>query len=450
MSSAQAKISYDMSIDEKMNLLEIEQLKEPGSIPLKISSISSLPVTSFNELRSKIENKELLLNKFSTSYSSDHFKFFANTEQIRFGNILTMSLAIVPIVTLLLAVVYSFWWLMLVLVLPFLFSTLKSLYIDVILQAAFNSEKTFCFLYNSKLISLATPDFESVYWNDKSNNKTENSVAKESPQKVAFTEKKKTIRGILETREKYLAEEKPFVVVDLGTRKASMKPSDVQFVAMIMAFAWKHAGMSEEAALEYSVLTFVLKNDGTEKEKADADSTATSAFQWDFEQGLDLVEIKLYCGERIKDHLLNLPRVPMGEKKMPFESILLNAMVAMAGADEEISEEEFTYMLIAYRVVTKKEISDTDFANKVLQIVEKANASNEGLLDCLSTHRDQLTPQHKEMILQTLIMVSASDGQIDKDEAKVIGDVGSLLKIEISRFKEIVKEATEQATKIFK
>jgi hypothetical protein len=168
MTSSQAQISYDMTIEERMNLLEREQQNDPNSIPLKISSISSLPVKSFQELKSHINSNKLILKRFSIRYSNDYFKFFATTNQIRFSNILSMSLFAIPILSMLLMIFSSFWWILLLIAFPMAFSSLKRLYNQVILCAALDSEKAFCFLYNSKIISLFTPDYETQYWSDSS------------------------------------------------------------------------------------------------------------------------------------------------------------------------------------------------------------------------------------------------------------------------------------------
>lgn len=118
--------------------------------------------------------------------------------------------------------------------------------------------------------------------------------------------KLKTVKTVLQEQEDRLKTEKPILIIDLGTRKAPLKPSDFQFIAMIMAFAWKYDGMSQEDALHYSILTFVLTKAGTEQEKKDANETASSAFKWDWDIGSnDLaasLELKLMCAHLLKKH----------------------------------------------------------------------------------------------------------------------------------------------------
>ncbi len=252
--------------------------------------------------------------------------------------------------------------------------------------------------------------------------------------------KKKSVKEMLEEREKYLATEKPFMTIDLGTRKAPIKPSDIQFVSMIMAFVVKNTKMSEEEAIDYSILTFVLTKDGAEQEKKDANTTADSAFKWSFEQSLDGIEFQLLCGEKIKHHLLNPTKV-YTPKQPEFKNILLKSMLAMAGADGEVSPDEFVLMKNTYQTITKTKISDTEFSNVIEQVVQDMEKSNEGLLDCLHEHKESLTPKAKEMILTSIVVVAASDGNITEDEKKVIGEVGTLLQFEILKFKEILANA---------
>lgn len=118
---------------------------------------------------------------------------------------------------------------------------------------------------------------------------------------------KKSVRTILEDRQKYLDSEKPFMVIDLGTRKAPIKPSDIQSVANVMLFAWKHAKMEKSKALDYSILTFVLTIDGTEQEKNDAETTMSEALNWSImNKDLDFAEkmaLTLECAHLIKVRL---------------------------------------------------------------------------------------------------------------------------------------------------
>jgi hypothetical protein len=125
--------------------------------------------------------------------------------------------------------------------------------------------------------------------------------------------KKKTVREFLEEREQYLKDEKPILLIDLGSRSAPLKPSNFQFISMIMAFAIQHLNQLEADALHYSILTFVLIRDGTDQEKVDANMTADSAFRWSWDNSrksfTENMVFQMYCAHKIKEHFGIAPRL---------------------------------------------------------------------------------------------------------------------------------------------
>lgn len=129
-----------------------------------------------------------------------------------------------------------------------------------------------------------------MFWNKKKNNSS-----------------KRTVGQILDERQQYLENEKPFILINLGTRQAPMKPSDIQFVSMVMAFAWKYAGMQPQDALEFSITTFVLKRNGTEEEKRNAQITSDGAFAWSMDNSkqdsMGNMSLQMSCAQMIKKYL---------------------------------------------------------------------------------------------------------------------------------------------------
>lgn len=124
--------------------------------------------------------------------------------------------------------------------------------------------------------------------------------------------KENSVREFLAERDQRLKDEKPILMIDLDTRKAPLKASDIQLISMIMAFTIKYAHRSEEDALHYSILTFVLLHDGTEQEKRHANETVDSASKWSLENRGDSIEgstFQLYCSSRIKEYFGIAPNI---------------------------------------------------------------------------------------------------------------------------------------------
>ena len=162
------------SLDEKIadatrawDVLQLaDALRAKGHpIPKAIAEIPGFPCRTFDDLQDALEVGRLLLTRLSFNYDHITFRLIATGgERVR-ANLYMYGTILITIASVVLAVMYSWWWLFGVAVLFIGFRKTKSLYNRVIFRAASSSETIFCYLYFSGQVSVSTPDNQqSFYW----------------------------------------------------------------------------------------------------------------------------------------------------------------------------------------------------------------------------------------------------------------------------------------------
>lgn len=86
----------------------------------------------------------------------------------------------------------------------------------------------------------------------------------------------------LEELHKKALEEKCLTIIDLETRKAEFRHSNLYILTTILAFC-SFSEMTIEEATDYSILTFVLTKNGNDEEKVNAHITVENAIKWEWD-----------------------------------------------------------------------------------------------------------------------------------------------------------------------
>ena len=135
-------------------------------IPRRIGEIPDFPCQTWNELLDAWRSDRLLLQRFSVHFDSNLFSLFATRGERLQLPFYSTGIYLIPVASIALAFVHSWWWVIGVAFPVIGFKKTKSLYNGAIYRAAFSSETIFCYLYFLKQINLATPDFQSIYYWD--------------------------------------------------------------------------------------------------------------------------------------------------------------------------------------------------------------------------------------------------------------------------------------------
>ena len=133
--------------------------------PLSVSEIPDLPFDSFYNLSAGLKMGSVFLQRFNVNFDNNIFTLVASKNQATLNSAYILLAFLVPIICIIFIAIYSWWWLLGFLALPFFLARAKTTYNKAILLAASESEKIFCFLYVTGQICVISPTFgESYYW----------------------------------------------------------------------------------------------------------------------------------------------------------------------------------------------------------------------------------------------------------------------------------------------
>lgn len=136
------------------------------TVPKNVIEIKGIPFMSYEAILNDWNRGKIIIQRFAFQYISSVFSVLATPFERNLQLMYTLGTFIAPVIAIILAIFYS-WWFIFGIVSPFFFMKWnKSLYNGVIFRSAVQSELIFCFLYYLGQISLTTSDYStSYYWN---------------------------------------------------------------------------------------------------------------------------------------------------------------------------------------------------------------------------------------------------------------------------------------------
>ncbi len=145
-------------------------LREKGyPVPANIGEIRDFPFKNFESLKDSLQSGLFRLCRFSLNYNSDIFSALSTPIQKTAFWLSTLLLWISPLIFGALVIFHSWFWLPFAFIGPYFgWKNGRSIYSNVLLSSAYQSEAIFCFLYYSRHISLTSSDGSSIlYWDQK-------------------------------------------------------------------------------------------------------------------------------------------------------------------------------------------------------------------------------------------------------------------------------------------
>lgn len=124
------------------------------TFPTRISDIPSFPFTEFDDLQHAVRTGTCTVHRFVFRQEPTVLSLFASkiTQYLHTTAVLFAYAA--PLLSIVLAVFVSPWWLLGVFGFLFGFKQAKAIYNNAILSAALRSEKAFCFLFYVSQINM--------------------------------------------------------------------------------------------------------------------------------------------------------------------------------------------------------------------------------------------------------------------------------------------------------
>ncbi|MBZ0071421.1 MAG: hypothetical protein K8I04_06820 [Gammaproteobacteria bacterium] len=149
--------------DIHAEIAEIQSRDKERITKISLQHIPEIPEKDWEELKEKLYSGDVRVREMTTSPIS--FQLFAAPSDMagfKFFNILALLL---PVVAVTLAVLYSWWFVLLAIGSVFLLRIAKGFYRTVIFQGVTASEAAFCFLFSRNTICLER-DGQLVYRNN--------------------------------------------------------------------------------------------------------------------------------------------------------------------------------------------------------------------------------------------------------------------------------------------
>lgn len=150
----------DLKLRETMKALSKKGLR----LPFSVKEIPSFPYDSYEELKSAIEKREILLQRFQKKQLPSAIELLPNKKERFLMLGYQFATIFIPIFAFVGAFFFSAWWLFALFIFPFALLGYIKAYRAMLLRASCESEEAFCFLYFFKQVCLTSPDFSHSYF----------------------------------------------------------------------------------------------------------------------------------------------------------------------------------------------------------------------------------------------------------------------------------------------
>jgi len=142
---------------------EIQSRDKEGITKTTLQDIPEIPEKDWDMLKEELFSGKVQVREMTTSPIS--FQLFAAPSDVAGVKFLNVLAFLLPVIAVILAVMYSWWFILIALGSVFLFKIAKGFYRTVIFQGVTASEEAFCFLFSRNTICLVQ-DGNLVYRNN--------------------------------------------------------------------------------------------------------------------------------------------------------------------------------------------------------------------------------------------------------------------------------------------
>ncbi|MCK4307592.1 hypothetical protein KAW50_05130 [candidate division WOR-3 bacterium] len=157
------------SMEQKITELINSEVGKKYDLVLSLREIEEIPVNDYGKLQELMRSGEAILRQYPSDISSPTFSIIATpAESTLFNTISPVLTILVPLAGIICSFIFS-WWFLLLLLSPIIGIRFgKRIYLHALFNRSANSEKAFCFLFCSQLITLELPG-HGIIWRKMSN-----------------------------------------------------------------------------------------------------------------------------------------------------------------------------------------------------------------------------------------------------------------------------------------
>ena len=142
----------------------ISKLQNEGeTMPENVYDMPNLPFTNYDQLINEVKSGNFFVQRLAFRHAYEIFELVATPLQSKLNSTYLILAFGLPVISIILAIFYSWWWLLGIISFFFLGKRARYIYDNVILQSALDSELLFCFLYYIRQISVTPSDRSTTY-----------------------------------------------------------------------------------------------------------------------------------------------------------------------------------------------------------------------------------------------------------------------------------------------
>lgn len=136
---------------------------ERHNLVLRVEDIEEIPVDNFEYLQDMFLQGNAIIRQMPARTSNTIFQLLASRSERWSFNIVSMLTYIIPLAGIVLAFVYSWWYLLLFIAPVITIPKSKKIYLRTVFRRCMLSEVIFCFAFCGQYITLELPLFGILY-----------------------------------------------------------------------------------------------------------------------------------------------------------------------------------------------------------------------------------------------------------------------------------------------
>ena len=183
-----------------------------------------------------------------------------------------------------------------------------------------------------------------------------------------------------------------------------------------------------------------------------AQFTKKRAKQWFHLYFIPLIPLKTYppyvecqsCNATFVEQVLNQTGADSEQIRAEFEMATLGILARMAWADGVIEPEEEKAIFVVVNNIAAREFSERD----VQDAIRDAKDNPEDALALATRVGNMMNDDGKELILQAVYLIAASDGDFANEEKEMMLEIGAGLGLRPAHIRGLVSEFIDQLDKI--
>lgn len=146
-----------VEIENNIKKLTDSEFGKKYNIVVSLSQLEEIPINSYSKLQELMRSGKAIMRQYPLSTGSGSFDLISTNSEKRLFNFVSFMSFLAPVASIILGLIYS-WWFLLLCIIPVVTTRLgKKIYLHALFNRAANSEIAFCFLFCGNYITVELP-----------------------------------------------------------------------------------------------------------------------------------------------------------------------------------------------------------------------------------------------------------------------------------------------------